>query len=104
MADDERDLEDALRAARALLDEREAEEAVLQARLAHARAVLEVLSRHRKRGRVVALDSAQRGAVRTVVLAVGCAALIAGASVLDASLGGAAIVVSFGVLVFEGVR
>lgn len=104
MADDERDLEAALRAAKTLLAEREAEDAALQARLGHARRVLEELSRHRKRGRVDMLDSAQRGAVRTVLLAVGSATLIAGATALDASLGGAAIVASFAVLVFEGVR
>lgn len=79
MADDERDVEAALRAAKALLAEREAEEAELQSRLGHARRVMEELSRHRKRGRVDMLDSAQRGAVRTLLLAVGSATLIAGA-------------------------
>ena len=49
-------------------------------------------------------EGAQRGALRMVVLAAGCAALITGASALDETLGGVAIVVSMGLLVLEGMR
>ena len=98
------DLDETLRSVRAQLERREAEERELQAQLGEARGVLELISRHRRRGRVKLWDAAQRGAVRTGVLAVACVSLVCGAAVLDATLGGAAIVVSFGVLSFEGVR
>ncbi len=39
-----------------------------------------------------------------VVLAAGCAALITGATALDETLGGVAIVTSMGLLVLEGMR
>jgi hypothetical protein len=49
-------------------------------------------------------ESAQRAALRMVVLAVGCVALITGATALDSTLGGASIVVTLGVLAVEGMR
>jgi len=49
-------------------------------------------------------EAAQRGALRMVVLGVGCIALITGATALDGTFGGVAIVVSMGVLVLEGMR
>ncbi|MFZ5444741.1 MAG: hypothetical protein ACOZQL_32410 [Myxococcota bacterium] len=104
MASDERDLQEVLRQARATLEQREQDEAVIQRRVSDARQVLELLARHRRRGKVAMLDSAQRGAVRLVVLAFGCVAMISGAFILDGSLGAGAIVASFGVLAFEGVR
>lgn len=98
------ELDETLRSVRAQLELREAEEAQLEVLVREARAALVLISSHRRRGRVKLWDAAQRGALRTVVLALGCVALVCGASVLDSTLGGAAIVASFGVLLFEGVR
>ena len=49
-------------------------------------------------------EGAQRAALRMVVLAAGCVALITGATALDSTLGGASIVVTLGVLAVEGMR
>jgi hypothetical protein len=49
-------------------------------------------------------EEAPRAAFRLLALSLGSAALIAGASALDATLGGAAIVLSFALLIIEGAR
>lgn len=49
-------------------------------------------------------EAAQRGAMRMLVLAIGCGVLITGAAALDATLSGVAIVIAFGVLIYEGQR
>jgi hypothetical protein len=98
------DLDETLRSVRAQLERREADLAHLDALVRDARDQLALISRHRRRGTVALWDSAQRGALRTVVLAVACVAVVCGASVLDPTLGGAAIVLAFAVLSFEGVR
>jgi len=67
-----------------------------------AQKTLQSIKRRRQRGQLSLLDPAQRAAVRLVVLSVGCMLLITGATALDSTAGGAAIVLTFGVLVFEG--
>ncbi len=82
----------------------EAEDATRRAAHQQAQATLRLISRHRQRGRVPMWEAAQRAALRMAVLAAGCVLIVAGATALDGTLGGAAIVLSFGVLVFEGSR
>ena len=72
-----------------------------------ARALLGKLIKRRQRVQqrgVPMWEGAQRAALRMVVLAVGCVALITGATALDSTLGGASIVVTLGVLAVEGMR
>ena len=72
-----------------------------------ARALLGKLIKRRQRVQqrgVPMWEGAQRAALRMVVLAAGCVALITGATALDSTLGGASIVVTLGVLAVEGMR
>lgn len=72
-----------------------------------ARTLLSNLLKRRKRVQqrgVPMWEGAQRAALRMVLLAVGSAAMISGATAFDGTLGAAAIVVAMGVLVFEGMR
>lgn len=72
-----------------------------------ARALLAQVVKRRNRVQqrgVPMWDSAQRAALRMVLLAVGSAAMISGAMALEGALGTVAIVVAMGVLVLEGLR
>ena len=103
----ERELEEALVDVQARVDWLEAQLAPRRDSEASARALLGKLVKRRQRVQqrgVQTWEGAQRGALRMVVLAVGCAALITGATALDAGFGGVAIVVAMGVLTFEGMR
>lgn len=94
-----------------LLEETRAQVAALEVSV-HARRevvqqaqqTIERLRRRRQRRASPLWEGAQRGAVRTVVLAVGCVLLIAGAATLDGTFGGVAIVGAFGVMLMEGLR
>ena len=100
-------VEETLRETQARVEWLEAERARRQAAVDEARTLRTALISHRQRAKrrgVQMLEGAQRGALRMVVLAVGCGALICGASALDATGSGVAIVVSFSVLVLEGLR
>ena len=102
-----RPLLDALQDAQARVEELESQLAPRQSAEVGARALLSKLIKRRQRVQqrgVPMWESAQRAALRMVVLAVGCIALITGATALDATFGGVAIVVSMGVLVLEGMR
>jgi hypothetical protein len=63
---------------------------------------LSALKRRRQRGLSSSWDPAQRAALRLVLMSIGCVSTITGAMSLDETLGAAAIVLAFGVLVFEG--
>ena len=107
MTPGEQELEEALHEVQGRVDWLEAQLAPRQQREAAARALLGKLIKRRQRVQqrgVQTWEGAQRGALRMVVLAVGCAALITGATALDAGFGGVAIVVAMGVLTFEGMR
>ena len=85
----------------------EAQTSPRQAAESAARALLGKLIKRRQRVQqrgVPMWEGAQRAALRMVVLAAGCAALITGATALDSTLGGASIVVTLGVLALEGMR
>lgn len=93
------------------LAELEARVAELEASIAereqiadHARSSLAELRRRRLRGGSRTWEGAQRAALRFVLLSAGCVALVTGGWALDSTLGGATIVASFGVLMFEGLR
>ncbi len=100
-------LEEILRATEARVAALEADLAPRQHAEADARHLLGQLTKRRQRVQqrgVPMWEGAQRGALRMVVLAAGCVALIAGATALDETLGGVAIVTSMGLLVLEGMR
>lgn len=100
-------LDAALRDAQARVAWLEAQTAPRQDAEAKARVLLGKLIKRRQRVQqrgVPMWEGAQRAALRMVVLAVGCGALITGAAALDGTLGGVSIVVAMGVLVFEGMR
>lgn len=100
-------LEETLRATEARVSALEASVASRQTAEAEALRLLGQLTRRRQRAQqrgVPMWEGAQRGALRMVVLAAGCAALITGATALDETLGGVAIVTSMGLLVLEGMR
>lgn len=100
-------LEETLRRAQEQLAWLEAQAAPLQAAQARGQELLGQLIKRRQRAQqrgVPMWEGAQRAALRMVVLGVGCSALITGASALDGTLGGVAIVVSLGVLGLEGIR
>jgi hypothetical protein len=85
----------------------EAQLAPRQTAEAEARVLLGKLTKRRQRVQqrgVPMWEGAQRGALRMVVLAAGCTALITGAMALDAVLGAGAIVISLGLLALEGMR
>ena len=85
----------------------EAQTAPRQDAEATARVLLKKLIKRRQRVQqrgVPMWEGASRAALRMVVLAIGCAALITGAAALDGTLGGVSIVVTMGVLVLEGMR
>lgn len=71
---------------------------------ARARHALAELRRNRLRGGTRTWEGAQRGALRFVLLSVGCIAMVTGGWALDSTVGGVTIVASFGVLMFEGLR
>jgi hypothetical protein len=101
------ELDDALRDAQDRVAALEAQLAPRQVAENEARALLGKLIKRRQRVQqrgVPMWEAAQRGALRMVVLAVGCSALITGATALDGTLGGVAIVISMGLLVVEGMR
>lgn len=98
---------DALQDAQSKVAELEAQLAPSQSAEIQARTLLSKLIKRRQRVQqrgVPMWESAQRAALRMVVLALGCIALITGATALDATLGGVAIAVSMGVLMLEGMR
>lgn len=100
-------LDNALRDAQTRLAELEAQTAPRQVAEADARLLLGKLIKRRQRVQQRGMpmwEGAQRAALRMVVLAIGCAALIAGATALDGTLGGVSIVVAMGALVVEGMR
>lgn len=100
-------LDDALRDAEARVAWLEAQQAPRHAADSKARALLAKLIKRRQRAQqrgVPMWEGDQRDALRMVVLGLGCIALITGATALDATFGGVAIVVSMGVLVLEGMR
>jgi sRNA-binding protein len=70
---------------------------------AAAQRTLEAIRKQRHRA-VPMWEAAQRAALRTVVLAVGCVMLITGAAIIDATFGGAAIIASLAILLVEGLR
>jgi hypothetical protein len=80
----------------------ESSSGALQAALTEAQTTLSALKRRRQRGLASSWDPAQRAALRLVLMSLGCVSTITGAMSLDETLGAAAIVLSFGVLVFEG--
>ena len=99
---DEEAVEQTLRETEARLAWLEAETSERSKLVADAQKTLQLIKRRRQRGQFSLLDPAQRAAVRLVILSVGCVLLITGATSLDSTAGGAAIVLTFGVLVFEG--
>lgn len=105
MSDDE--LRAALEEAEARLAALEAARAPEQALEGEARELLARLSKQRRMAQhrgVRTWDEAPRGALRMVVLSVGCVALGTGAWALDSTLGGASLVASLVVLAVEGLR
>jgi hypothetical protein len=101
------EVDQALQAAHERVAALEAHLAPRQSAEAEARVLLGKLIKRRQRVQqrgVPMWEAAQRGALRMVVLAAGCTALITGAMALHPTLGGAAIVISMGLLVFEGMR
>jgi len=101
---DDVELSRTLDEARRHLAELEALDSHRRAQLAKAHHTLDLLKRHRHRGRVPMWEEAPRAAFRLLALSLGSAALTAGASALDSTLGGAAIVLSFALLIIEGAR
>lgn len=100
-------LDEALREANARVAWLEAQIAPRKDAEAKARLLLSKLIKRRQRVQqrgVPMWEGAQRAALRMVVLAIGCAALITGAAALDGTLGGVSIVLTMGVLVVEGMR
>ncbi len=104
MNSDDAELSRALDEARRRLAELESVDAYRRVQLSSAHHTLDLLKRHRHRGRVPMWEEAPRAAFRLLALSLGSAALIAGASALDSTLGGAAIVLSFALLIIEGAR
>jgi hypothetical protein len=101
------ELDDALREAQDQLAGLEVHRAPRQRAEAEARALVGKLIKRRQRVQqrgVPMWEAAQRAGLRMLVLAIGCAALITGATALDGTLGGVAIVVAMGLLVLEGMR
>ena len=101
------ELDEALRAARDQLAELEAHRAPRERAEAEARLLLGKLIKRRQRVQqrgVPMWEGAQRAGLRMVVLAIGCVALITGATALDETLGGVAIMVAMGLLTLEGMR
>lgn len=100
-------LEEALREAQERLASLEAEASAQQRASEELRRLQALLIKRRQlaqhRG-VVMWEGAQRAALRMVLLAVGCGALIAGASTLEGHASGVAIALSFAVLAAEGLR
>lgn len=100
-------VEEALRDTEARFATLEAQLAPRETAAQEARVLLSGLVKRRQsvqqRG-VPMWEAAQRAALRMVVVALGCVGLITGASALDGTFGGVAIVVSMGVLVIEGMR
>ena len=82
----------------------EAETAEREEAAQRARAFLQTIRSHRRRGRVPMWEGAQRAAARSVLLALGCGLIIAGATALDAAAGTVALVLTFAALAFEGAR
>jgi hypothetical protein len=99
---DEEDLEQTLRETEARLAWLEAEAAERSRLVTDTQKTLQLIKRRRQRRQFSLLDPAQRAAIRLVILSVGCVLLITGSTALDSTAGGAAIVLTFGVLVFEG--
>jgi multidrug efflux pump subunit AcrA (membrane-fusion protein) len=101
------ELEQALQEAQERVATLEAQLAPRQTAEAEARILLGKLIKKRQRVQqrgVPMWEAAQRGALRMVVLAAGCIALITGSMALDGTLGTGAIVISMFLLVFEGMR
>lgn len=82
----------------------EADDAARRKALDDAQQSLRLIRQHRNRGRVPMWESAQRAGLRTVVLALGCVLVVAGAMSLDSTAGGVAIVGVFVVMAVEGSR
>ncbi len=101
---DERDLAQTLAELEARVAALEANQLVREDAVTHARRTMELLRKRRLRGGARTWEGAQRAALRFVVLAAGCVALVTGGAALDGTLAGVTIVASFGVLVFEGLR
>lgn len=104
---DPRTFDEALCDAEAQVAWLEAQQAPRHAAESGGRSLLAKLTKRRQRAQqrgVPMWEGAQRGALRMVVLGLGCIALITGAAALDGTFGGVAIVVSMGVLVLEGMR
>jgi hypothetical protein len=100
-------VEQTLRETRELVAWLEEQNAPRERAEAAGRDLLGKLIKRRQRAQqrgVPTWEGAQRGALRMLVLAAGCVALIAGGSALDSSLAVVSIVVSLGVLGFEGIR
>ena len=101
------ELEQALQEAQERVAALEAQLAPRQIAEAEARVLLGKLIKKRQRVQqrgVPMWEAAQRGALRMVVLAAGCIALITGSMAFDGTLGTGAIVIAMGLLVFEGMR
>ena len=104
---DQDTLEQTLRQAQAQRAWLQAQAAPRQDAESRGRELLGTLTRRRQRAQqqgVPMWEGAQRAALRMVVLGLGCIALITGASALDGTAGGVAIVISLGVLGLEGLR
>ena len=100
-------LEAALREVQGRIELLEAQVAPRERSEREARELLGKLIKRRQRVQqrgVQVWEGAQRAALRMFVLAVGCIALITGATTLDATLGGVSIVVTLGALALEGGR
>ncbi|MBL8915087.1 MAG: hypothetical protein JNM17_30565 [Archangium sp.] len=97
-------MEDLLRATNDRLTRLEEAEQQRVEAFALAQKTLERIRKRRNRGGVPMWEAAQRAALRTVILAVGCVLLISGAATIDSTLGGVAIVASFVILMAEAIR
>lgn len=104
MTSEQQSVEELLRATNDRLTRLEETEQQRVEAFALAQKTLERLRKRRNRGGVPVLEAAQRAALRTVILAVGCVLLICGAATLDGTLGGVAIVASFVILMVEALR
>lgn len=93
---------------RAELEERVAElEAIRDDRaelVERAKRSIQALQKQRRRGGAKTWDLAQRTAVRFVLLSVGCVGVVTGGYVFGEFSGNVALVFSFGVLAYEGLR
>ena len=101
------EVDQALQSAHDRIAALEAQLAPRQSAEAEARALLGKLIKRRQRVQqrgVPMWEGAQRGALRMVALAAGCTALITGSMALDSAFGAAAIVISLGLLAYEGMR